>query len=134
MVHFLQPKKTEKAADLVLEEYTKGLSLDDKYIWSRVASSVLGDSWFIYPGVDMAKAFAGLTLQIASNIEHIQLKHTVYNIAYTSGTTLVRLTQDREVGGSSPSSATCSAARKGLVYPGIVHLIKVPWYHKYHVL
>ena len=55
----LQPTKTEKAADLVLEEYIKGLSLDDKYIWSRVASDFVGDLSFIYPGVDMAKAFSG---------------------------------------------------------------------------
>merc|ERR550534_551834 len=51
-------KKADKAADLLMTEYSKGLSPDDKYIWSRIAGHTLGDTWFVYPGIDVAKAFS----------------------------------------------------------------------------
>ena len=57
-----QPKKTDKAADLILEEYGKGLDTEDKYRWSRIAGNILGDTWFCYPGVEMAQAYSGLFL------------------------------------------------------------------------
>jgi len=54
----IDPKKTDKAADLILEEYGKGLDNEDKYRWSRIAGNILGDTWFCYPGVEMAQAYS----------------------------------------------------------------------------
>jgi len=55
----VDPTKVDGIADLILEEYSKGYPDEDKYKWSRVAGQVLGDLWFLYPGIDMAEAYSG---------------------------------------------------------------------------
>ena len=49
------------AADLVMEEYTKGLSVSDESLWKRVVCEVMGDLVFRNTAVEMAIKHSGLT-------------------------------------------------------------------------